>query len=98
MLIYLIVLELCPGQDFSKMGDNSKGGKIELWFFDTALHLNALYNCVKFKQIISKYFQVMLSTRQWTDGQGLPSGSIKIRGQLFETKYKPPIKNQNRTT
>jgi hypothetical protein len=47
--------------------------KIELWFFDTALHLMPS-TTVKFKQIISKGFQVMLRTRQWmdrrTEGQG----------------------------
>jgi hypothetical protein len=41
--------------------------KKELSFFDTALCLNALYHLVKFKQIISKGFQVMLQTRQQTD-------------------------------
>jgi hypothetical protein len=44
-----------------------KPGKIELWFFDTALLFNALYHCMKFEQIISKGFQVMLRTRQLTD-------------------------------
>jgi hypothetical protein len=33
--------------------------KIELWFFDTALPLNALYHCMG--------FQVMTRTRQRTD-------------------------------
>jgi hypothetical protein len=56
---------------------------IEIWLFDTALHLNALYHYVKLKQTISKGFQVMLQTRQRTDRctmrrlNALPSGSIK---------------------
>jgi hypothetical protein len=58
-----------------------KPGKIELWFFDTALPLNAIHHCMKFKQIISKGFQVMLRTIQRTDKvttiHALPSGSIK---------------------
>jgi hypothetical protein len=55
---------------FSKRGDNSKKSKTELWSFGSALHLNALYHCVQFKQIMPKGFQVMLrisSTDEQTD-------------------------------
>jgi hypothetical protein len=45
-----------------------KWGKTELWFFGTVLHINALYHCMQFKQIIHKGFQVMLRTNT-TDGQ-----------------------------
>jgi hypothetical protein len=40
-----------------------KWGKTGLWFFGTALCLNALFHCVQFKQIMSKGYQVMLQTR-----------------------------------
>jgi hypothetical protein len=44
--------------------------KIELWFFDTVPHLNALYHCVKFKQIISKDFKVIIrKNNRGTEGQ-----------------------------
>jgi hypothetical protein len=45
-----------------------KRGKTELWFFGTALRLNAHYHCVHFKQIMLKDFQVMFQTSK-TDGQ-----------------------------
>jgi hypothetical protein len=48
MLISSIILELCPGQDFSKRGDNS-----ELWFFCTALSPNEIYLPTKFRVDIS---------------------------------------------
>jgi hypothetical protein len=55
----LIVLELCPGQDFSIRGDIvQKPGKKELWFFDTALPLNALYHCMKFKKLSPRVFKL----------------------------------------
>jgi hypothetical protein len=73
LLISLVVLELFPGQDFLKAETIQILGKTtELWFFDTALPLNALYHCMKFKQIISKGFQVMLWKRQRTDRQTRP--------------------------
>jgi hypothetical protein len=52
-----------PDKIFLKEETIKKRGKIESWFFDNALRLNAFYHCVQMKQIFSKGFHVMLRAR-----------------------------------
>jgi hypothetical protein len=68
MLIYLIVLELCPGQ--SSKGENEQraitpklGKKSELWFFYNSHLLNEIYLPTKFHVDTSCCFKVMFRTR-----------------------------------
>jgi hypothetical protein len=63
MLISLIVLQLCPGQDFSKRGDNSKMRLTELWFFCIVLLLNEIYLSTMFHVDISYGFRVMFQPK-----------------------------------
>jgi hypothetical protein len=68
---------ICSGQDFSRRDKNWT--KIELWFFGTALHINALLHCVQFKQI----FQVMITKQMYRHTKrrlyALYLGRIKIK-------------------
>jgi hypothetical protein len=82
MLISLIVLEFCPGQDFSIRGIIKKPGKIELWFFDTALPLNALFYCIKFQQLISKGF-LSYAPDKTTDGRTDEQTDKRTRRRLY---------------
>jgi hypothetical protein len=67
LLIPLVVLLLCPGQS-SKCKNEQRAitpklGKVELWFFCTALLLNEIYQPTKFLVYTSCCFRVMSWTK-----------------------------------
>jgi hypothetical protein len=62
MLIYLIVLKLCPEQYFLKGEIIQKWCKTEICFFRTALLLSEIYLPTKYHVDIFYYLEVMSQT------------------------------------
>jgi hypothetical protein len=108
MLISLKVLELCPGQDFSIRGNNSKTSVNRVMVLWHCTPPQCLYHSMKFKQIISKGCQVMLRTRQQTDRRTdkapticspkIFSGSIKMAATAKLETSKPLVHFWNKFT